>query len=592
MNSGEKAPKIINLIKYILIFIFICILFYSVLLLSSQSNTNLIANPSFENGIMKPLNWTFATKDGSYPVWDNLNHSGTKSIKISVLDKIEMESAYLKSDMIKVKPQQHFIFSAWGKTDNLSETMLPAVRVVELDVNKKGIKQINLLFNKGTNDWVQKRIDFQTDLNTTYIYIEIDIWKGYGTFWVDDVVLKIESKKNSTSDAVKDSSITYYVDINGNDNNSGTESQPWRTIAKAASILEAGDTVLVKNGTYNEQVWVQNSGNAENWIVYAVYPGDTVVIDGTGISMVINSNGDKWNGLFNIHGKSYIKVTGFRFYNSDYAGFFVTKDYVSEIPSSNIIFNNNYIEKTWAAAIIMLGEASIPANNFIVDGNTLVQSHFSEDPRAMEGITLGHNLVNFEIKNNIIFDSSTGIIDVKSGVSNGKIYRNICVNSTYSCIYVDGWTDGASNIDIFENVVHDMISKNVDDIVSGFNVASEQGGLVENIRFHNNTAYNNSGTALMIASYSIGPVKNITITNNTFYNNGIGYKYRGGIAIDYDKATGIIVRNNIVSQNNEFQIWSSNSDSLIDHNLIYGYRGYYFAETRGKNYIEEKPDLP
>jgi hypothetical protein len=471
---------------------------------------------------------------------------------------------------------------------------VPAIRIVELDINKGWIRQNNLLFSRGTNVWIQKKIDFQTHPDTAYLSVYANIWKGYGTFWVDDVELSanITQIYPLAPLHVRVSSPVYYVALNGSDNNPGTQALPWLTIGKAATTLEAGDTVLVKNGTYNEQVWVQNSGNAENWITYAAYPGDTVIIDGTGISMAINANGDKWNGLFNIHGKSYIKVSGFRFANSDYAGFFVTKDYVSEIPSSNIIFNNNYIEKTWAAAIIMLGEASTPATNFIVDGNTLVQSHFSKDPRAMEGITLGHNLENFEIKNNVILDSHRGVIDVKSGVSNGKIYRNTCINSTYSCIYVDGWTDGASNIDIFENVVHDMISENEDDIVSGFNTASEQGGLVENIRFYNNTAYNNSGTALMIASYSIGPVKNITITNNTFYNNGIGYKYRGGIAIDNDKATGVIVRNNIVSQNNEFQIWSKNSDAIIDHNLIYGYRGYYFAETRGKYYIEEKPDLP
>ncbi len=387
------------------------------------------------------------------------------------------------------------------------------------------------------------------------------------------------------------SSPIYYVASNGNDNNPGTEAQPWRTITKAADTAVAGDTVYVKNGVYNEQVWVKNSGSADKWINFTAYPGDTVTIDGTGISMAINPNGDRWNGLFNIHGKSYIKVSGFRFANSEYAGFFVTKDYTTDTPSSNIIFSNNYLENTWAAAIIMLGEASTKATNFIVDGNTLVQSHSGGDWRGMEGITLGHNLDGFEIKNNFIKDSHLGLIDAKNGVWNGKIYRNTCVNSSNSCVYVDGYEGGASNIDVFENVAHDMISESEEDVVSGFNVASEQGGLVENISFHNNMAYNNSGDAMIIPAYSIGPVKNITITSNTFYNNGVGNKHRGGIVIDYDNATGIVVKNNILSQNNEFQIWSTNSDAIIDHNLIDGYRGYYLAETRGTNYIEGDPQF-
>lgn len=44
----------------------------------------------------------------------------------------------------------------------------------------------------------------------------------------------------------------YYVAKNGNDSNPGTESQPWRTIQKAAETLVAGDTVYIKAGTYNE----------------------------------------------------------------------------------------------------------------------------------------------------------------------------------------------------------------------------------------------------------------------------------------------------------------------------------------------------
>ena len=578
MNLGLNINKKV-LIKFVIIILFIILIIYSLLTNLTNTNltdTNLVANPSFESGSMKPLNWTFVTNNGNTPTWDNVNHSGTKSIKTSILETTEMESAYLISDLIKVEPQCYYIFSAWGKTENAGETDWPAIQVEELDANEKWIKQTNLFFGKDTNEWTQKTIDFQTSSNTTYIYIHADIWKGYGTFWLDDVALKIKTTKIYPQVPEQISSTTHYVAMNGNDNNSGTESQPWRTISKAARIAKAGDTVYVKEGVYNEQVWVENSGSSNKWITFAAYPGQSVTIDGTGLAM------GRDYGLFNILGKSYIKVTGFRIINSEYSGFYVTQS--EGIPSSNIIFSHNYLEKTWAAAIIMFGLSTAPAKNFIIDGNTLVQSHIGDDPMAHEGITLGHNVDGFEIKNNFITDSFVGQINAKSGVFNGKIYNNTCTNSTYSCVYIDGWTNGASNIEVFENTVHDMVSKNEDDVVSGFNVASEQGGLVENISFYNNTAYNNSGTALMIAHYSIGPVKNIKITGNTFYNNGIGYKERGGIYIDYDKATGVIIRDNIVSQNNEFQILSNNANTLIDRNFINGFRGYYSSETQGSNY--------
>lgn len=43
---------------------------------------------------------------------------------------------------------------------------------------------------------------------------------------------------------------TYYVSTSGSDSNAGTEAAPFRTIQKAASVVSAGDTVIVAAGTY------------------------------------------------------------------------------------------------------------------------------------------------------------------------------------------------------------------------------------------------------------------------------------------------------------------------------------------------------
>lgn len=47
---------------------------------------------------------------------------------------------------------------------------------------------------------------------------------------------------------------TYYVAPTGNNNNPGTESKPFRTIAHAVDTMLAGDTTYVMDGTYNEGV--------------------------------------------------------------------------------------------------------------------------------------------------------------------------------------------------------------------------------------------------------------------------------------------------------------------------------------------------
>lgn len=55
---------------------------------------------------------------------------------------------------------------------------------------------------------------------------------------------------------------SYNVAPNGADANPGTAQMPWRTIQHAASVMVAGDTVVVSPGIYTEQVFVTVSGTA------------------------------------------------------------------------------------------------------------------------------------------------------------------------------------------------------------------------------------------------------------------------------------------------------------------------------------------
>jgi hypothetical protein len=74
----------------------------------------------------------------------------------------------------------------------------------------------------------------------------------------------------------------YYVDQahpQANDSNSGTEEVlPWKTIGKATSVANAGDTVYIKAGVYNERPIFLNYGDASNKIVIKNFATDRVVI--------------------------------------------------------------------------------------------------------------------------------------------------------------------------------------------------------------------------------------------------------------------------------------------------------------------------
>lgn len=77
----------------------------------------------------------------------------------------------------------------------------------------------------------------------------------------------------------RQSGSVYIVSLQGDDRNPGTEERPWRTLAHAVARLKPGDTLLVRGGTYFEQVSVNVSGTPEAPITIQSYPGERAVID-------------------------------------------------------------------------------------------------------------------------------------------------------------------------------------------------------------------------------------------------------------------------------------------------------------------------
>lgn len=75
---------------------------------------------------------------------------------------------------------------------------------------------------------------------------------------------------------------TLYVSPNGNDSNSGrSEDQALRTVNRAASIVRPGDVVYIREGVYPIQTRFTRSGTRSEPIVWASYPGETAVFDGS-----------------------------------------------------------------------------------------------------------------------------------------------------------------------------------------------------------------------------------------------------------------------------------------------------------------------
>src|ERR1051326_4960608 len=78
---------------------------------------------------------------------------------------------------------------------------------------------------------------------------------------------------------------TYYVDNNdakADDNGPGTKTRPFRTINKAADVLQPGERVVIASGTYRECVRPARGGTSPTQMIsYEAAPGATVIIKGS-----------------------------------------------------------------------------------------------------------------------------------------------------------------------------------------------------------------------------------------------------------------------------------------------------------------------
>jgi hypothetical protein len=71
-----------------------------------------------------------------------------------------------------------------------------------------------------------------------------------------------------------------YVAPNGQDTNPGTQALPLRTVQRCAEVVAAGDTCMLRAGTYRESVRPSVSGTASAPVRFAAFASETVTLSG------------------------------------------------------------------------------------------------------------------------------------------------------------------------------------------------------------------------------------------------------------------------------------------------------------------------
>lgn len=381
---------------------------------------------------------------------------------------------------------------------------------------------------------------------------------------------------------------TYYVAVDGDNNNPGTLTQPWQTIQYAADQVIAGDTVWVRGGVYNERVTLNTSGNeVDGPITFQSYTGETAVLDGAGLVVP-----DDTNGLFLIDGQAYILIEGFELRNYTTTnpdrvpvGILVTGEAHHIRLRHNLVHHieNNGGSDGNAHGIAIYGtEAPNAIDDLLIEGNELRNLTLGNS----EALVLNGNVTNFVVSYNQVHDNDNIGIDligfegvapdpaydqVRDGVVSDNVVYNIDTlnNPAYfgeqsaAGIYVDGGT----RIVIERNHVYQSNF--------GIEIASEHDNqATSDITVRNNLIVHNHIAGLAMGGYDEqrGSTENCAIINNTFFENDVNQTGSGELLMQFDTRDNT-VKNNIFFANPQSLFFSNdyveNQGNLVDYNLYF-----------------------
>ena len=214
---------------------------------------------------------------------------------------------------------------------------------------------------------------------------------------------------------------TRYVSPTGNDANPGTQDLPLRTIQQAANLVNPGETILIRAGTYAENVVIKKSGTATAWITLAAFPGETVTIDGGNGNAIVDSGGQK-----------YVIIAGLTLKTSG--------------ASANALMASS---ATWGGSIT---DHWIIRNNQLLGGGIFIRgSYILVENNRIDGQHLAKSSTEYQ----------NGIRDSWAGGAKGSLaatHHNTYRNNTIFGFYRGGiWSMGYTHDHLIEgNIIYDI----------------------------------------------------------------------------------------------------------------------------------------
>ncbi len=401
--------------------------------------------------------------------------------------------------------------------------------------------------------------------------------------------------------AVKLAAADYYVATTGNDSSAGTFDAPWKTIQHAADNVSAGDVVYIREGTYGERVSINVSGSEYGYVTFKNYDGESVVIDGSGLTPTGGT------ALLSIENQNYIIIQGLelRNYSTSDKNIVVMGIFIAGT-SHHIQLLDNYVHNIEHNAESSGGNAHGIAvygtnggssiNNLVISGNTVADCKLG----SSEALVLNGNVERFVIMENSVHDCDNIGIDLigwektapaNDQARNGTVAFNTVYNISsygnpaYGNEYAAGgiYVDGGKDIIIECNAVHHCDF--------GVEVGCEhRNKTTSGVVVRNNIFYLNNTTGIAFGGYSTGRgiTLNCTFIHNTLLLNDTTKSGTGEIMIQ--KSHNNTVSNNIIYCNDQGIAISNYFSSRHAYDNSFDYNMYYCKDGKAPVFIWQKKE--
>ncbi|WP_319592476.1 right-handed parallel beta-helix repeat-containing protein [uncultured Draconibacterium sp.] len=322
----------------------------------------------------------------------------------------------------------------------------------------------------------------------------------------------------------------YYVGINGNDSYTGTRQFPFASVFKASEMAMPGDTVTVLEGKYflKKQFVPVRSGTGSQWITYRAEPGAKVSFDVSAIRKVTRNGKLEYfsrltEGGFQIEGCSYLRFENIEVCNSYAANFIVRGPNCKKIElvgcKATQSFNSGI--GLWYCDSVVVRNCEITKANENHD-RYLIPGRAKRKEAAHEALSIC-GARYFDVYENHIHHCYKEGIDCKEVSQHGVIHHNLVHDMPRQAYYADAWFGLLQDVEFHSNVAYNCMW--------GFAISVEgKDSEIRNIRFHHNLIYNMEGAGVLFGMWNHNLMRSdIHIYNNTFYACGSPQVFSGGV---------------------------------------------------------------